>query len=243
MASMKYPIPLQLSRSLVGAAQISVSLHNLERIPSNCRLLIVSNHRSLLDAPLLMTAISRPVRFVCHHYMSKVPLLQQAITLMGAFPLEAGQRRQSSFFLKSAKFLQSNQVVGVFPEGADPMVKANAPHQLSSFHRGFAHLALRVPVNNLAILPIAIASRDEKQGKLAPLEWFRRFDPSEALFQGGGWHSAIIYRNVDVFFGHPLPIDEGLRFSYRGRGGAAVAREITQACWNQIAEFLAHRCC
>jgi 1-acyl-sn-glycerol-3-phosphate acyltransferase len=111
---MRLPNPLQLSRGLLGATGISASLHNPERIPVKNRLLIVSNHRSLLDAPLLMTAISRPVRFVCHYYMSQVPLLQQAITLMGAIPLEAGQRRQSSFFQQSAKILQSNQVLACF---------------------------------------------------------------------------------------------------------------------------------
>ncbi len=239
---MKRAVPLQLSRSLLDAVGISASLYNLERIPTRNRLLIVSNHRSLLDAPLLMTAISRPVRFVCHYYMSQVPLLQQAVTLMGAFPLESDQRRQTSFFRQAAEFLQANQVVGVFPEGANPMVKVNAPRELSPFHRGFAHLALRAPVDGLAILPIAIASRDEKQGKLAPLALFRRFDPSEALFQRDGWHSAILYRQVDVLFGHPLLIDEGWRSRYRGSGGAAAARELTQTCWSQIAEMLA-RCC
>jgi 1-acyl-sn-glycerol-3-phosphate acyltransferase len=233
------PLPLQLSRGLLDAVGMSVSLHNLERIPFKNRLLVVSNHRSLLDAPLLMSAISRPVRFVCHHYMSQVPLLQQAVALMGAFPLEADQRRQTSFFRQSTRFLQANQVVGVFPEGAVPMVKVNAPQQLSPFHRGFAHLALRVPVQGLAILPVAIASREEKQGKLAPLALFRRFDPSEALFQRDGWHSAILYRHVDVLIGRPLLIDEGLKSRYCGSSGAAVARELTQACWNQIAEMLA----
>ncbi|WP_255003704.1 lysophospholipid acyltransferase family protein [Cyanobium sp. HWJ4-Hawea] len=224
---------------MLEAVGMTVISHNLERIPTKNRLLVVSNHRSLLDAPLLMSAISRPVRFACHYYMCQVPLLQQAIALMGAFPLGADQRKQSSFFQQSARFLQSNQVVGVFPEGADPMVKINAPHQLSRFHRGFAHLALRVPVDHLFILPVAIASREEKQGKLAPLALFRRFDPSEALFQSGGWHSAILYRHVDVLFGHPLLIDESLRSRYRGSRGASLAREITQNCRSQIAEMLA----
>ena len=236
---MNCAIPLQLSRGFLDIAGVSVALHDVERIPGRNRLLIVSNHRSLIDAPLLMTAINRPVRFVCHYYMSKVPLLKQAIALMGAFPLEADQRRQLSFFRQSTRFLQSNQVVGVFPEGADPMVKLNAPHQLSPFHRGFAHLALRVPVDDLAILPVAIVSRKEKQRRLAPLEWLRRFDPSEALFQGGGWHSTILYRHVDVFLCHPLLIDESLKSRYRGSSGSAIAREITQSCWSQIAAMLA----
>ena len=238
-ASMKRSLPLQLSRRLLDAIGISVSLHGLERIPNKNKILIVSNHRSLLDAPLLMTAISRPIRFACHYYMSQVPLLQQAVALMGAFPLEADQRRQSSFFRQSSRFLQANQVVSVFPEGAHPMVKVSAPHQLSPFYRGFAHLALRIQVDGLVILPVAIASREEKQGKLAPLALFRRFDPSEALFRRDGWHSAIFYRHVDVLFGHPLLIDESWRSRYRGSSGATAARELTQACWSQIAEMLA----
>jgi len=96
-----------------------------------------------------------------------------------------------------------------------------------------------VPVDGLAILPIAIASREKKQGKLALLALFRRFDPSEALFQREGWHSAILYRHVDVLFDHPLVIDEGWKSRYRGSIGAAAARELTQACWSQIAELLA----
>lgn len=134
---MKPTIPLQLSRSLLDVTGTIVTLHYLERIPTKNKFLVVSNHRSLLDAPLLMTAISRPVRFVCHHYMSQVPLLQQAVALMGAFPLEADQRRQSSFFWQSARFLQANQVVGVFPEGADPMVKVNAPPAAQPVSQGF----------------------------------------------------------------------------------------------------------
>jgi len=94
-------------------------------------------------------------------------------------------------------------------------------------------------VEGLAILPVAIASREEKQGKLAPLALFRRFDPSEALFQRDGWHSAILYRDVDVLLGRPLLIDEGWKPRYHSSSGAAVARELTQACWSQIAVMLA----
>lgn len=239
---MRTIISLKISQSLLRVAGVSTSCHHLERIPGN-RLLIVSNHRSLFDAPLLMRAIGRPVRFACHHFMSQVPLLHQATMLMGAFPLESGRQCRASFFRKSINFLESGQLVGVFPEGADPMVNVKPPHHLSPFHRSFAHLALRAPVDDLAILPVAIASREEKRGRIAPLKWFRYFDPSEVLFQGDGWHSAVIYRHVDIVIGKPLMIDKGLRSEYRGRNGAAVAREITDHCQTQIADFLCHECC
>lgn len=235
--------PLHLSRSLLGAVGTTVSLHNVERIPAGSRILVVSNHRSLLDAPLLMAAMNRSVRFVCHYYMSRVPLLREMVSAMGAFPLEAPHQRQSNFFQQSAELLQSRQVVGVFPEGAQPMVQVNAANQLSPFHRGFAHLALRAPVDDLAILPIAIASTEERQGKLAPLKLFRLFDPSEPLFRCGGWHSAVIYRRVDLLFGHPLRIDAALREQYRGRHGAPLARDLTRACRDQIAGLLTQGRC
>jgi 1-acyl-sn-glycerol-3-phosphate acyltransferase len=239
---MRRSIPLRISQSLLSVAGVSTSYRHLRRIPDT-RLLIVSNHRSLFDAPLLMRAIGRPVRFACHHYMSQVPVLHQATMLMGAFPLESGRQYQASFFRQSIDILQSNQLVGVFPEGADPMVNVKPSHHLSPFHRGFAHLALKAPVDDLAILPVAIASRDEKQGRLAPLQWFRYFDPSEDLFQGEGWHSAVVYRHVDIAIGNPLLIDKELKSRYRGRNGAAVVREITDNCRNQIADFLSDDDC
>ncbi len=95
---MRRNIPIKISLTLLGVAGISTSYRHLDRIPNN-RLLIVSNHRSLFDAPLLMRAIGRPVRFACHYYMSQVPVLHQATMLMGAFPLESGRQCQASFFV------------------------------------------------------------------------------------------------------------------------------------------------
>jgi 1-acyl-sn-glycerol-3-phosphate acyltransferase len=241
-AGMIFHNPLQLSRSMLSAVGAKVSLHHPERIPANCRLIVVSNHRSLLDAPLLMAAMNRPVRFACHYYMSRVPLLREMVSAMGAFPLDAPQNRQKQFFRQSLEILQSRQIVGIFPEGAHPMVQVKAANQLSPFHRGFAHLALRAPVHDLAILPVAIAPTEEERHHLAPLKLFSLFDPSEPLFNCGGWHSAIIYRQVQLFFGSPLWIDEDLQQQYRGRHGGPLAQKITQLCWDQIADLMPQGC-
>jgi 1-acyl-sn-glycerol-3-phosphate acyltransferase len=164
------------------------------------------------------------------------------VSAMGAFPLDAPHRRQQHFFQQSVEMLQSQQLVGIFPEGAQPMVQVNAAHQLSPFHRGFAHLALRAPVGDLAILPVAIASAEEERHNLAPLKLFSLFDPSEPLFNCGGWHSAVVYRRVQLHFGHPLWIDDALRQQYRGRHGGRLANELTQSCWEQIAGLLRQSC-
>ncbi len=234
--------PLHLSRGLLGVFGPKVTLQYRERIPHTNRILLVSNHRSMLDAPLLMAAMNRPIRFACHYYMSRVPLLREMVTTMGAFPLDAQQRRKKSFFQRSVKLLQSQQVVGVFPEGAQPMIQLKPPNQPGEFHRGFAHLALRAPVADLAILPVAIASIEEETHNLAPLKLFSLADPSEPLFDSWDWHHAILYRRVHLLFGHPIWIDEAQRQLYRGRQGGLLARELTQSCWNQIVELLHQGC-
>ena len=239
---MFFDTPLHLSHGLLSAFGTKASIHYSERVPATNRILVVSNHRSFLDAPLLMAAMNRSVRFACHHYMSQVPFLREMVSVMGAFPFDAPHQRQRRFFQQSVNLLQSWQAVGIFPEGAQAMVQVKPPNQLSPFHRGFAHLALRVPVQELAILPVAIASTEEKRHSVAPLKLFSLFDPSEPLFDCWGWHPAIVYHRVHLFFGRPLWIDEAQRQQYRGRQGSSLAKELTQSCSDQIAELLRQGC-
>ena len=239
---MFFDTPLHLSRGLLSAFGTKASIHYCDRIPATKTILVVSNHRSFLDSPLLMAAMNRSVRFACHHYMSQVPLLREMVSVMGAFPLDAPRQRQKRFFEQSVNLLRSCQAVGIFPEGAQPMVQVKPPNQLSPFHRGFAHLALRVPVQELAILPVAIASTEEERHSLAPLKLFSLFDPSEPLFDCWGWHPAIVYRRVNLLFGRPIWITDAQRQQYQGRRGASLARELTQSCFDQIAGLLHQGC-
>ena len=239
---MFFDTPLQLSHSLLNAFDIKTSIHYPERIPQTKKILLISNHRSILDAPLLMTAMNRSVRFVCHRFMSQVPVMRELISLMGAFPLEAPGKRKTQFFDKSSNFLQSSQAVGIFPEGAQAMVQVKPPNQMSNFHRGFAHLAFRVPVTELAILPVAIASTAEQRHSLAPLKLFSLFDPSEPLFDCWSWHPVIVYSSVNILFGNPIWITETERQQYKGKGGSLLAQELTQSCSHQISDLLSQGC-
>lgn len=240
--AMAFDAPLHLSRGMLRALGTEVSVHYRERIPDARHIILVSNHRSPLDAPLLMSAFEQPIRFACHHYMSRVPLLREMVASMGAFPLDAHGQRQKNFFQRAVELVQSGQVVGVFPEGASPMINHLPPNQLSSFHRGFAHLALRAPVDDLAILPVAIASNAEQVHTVAPLKLFNWIDPSEPLFDGTGWHYAIIYKSVRLLFGHPIHIHESMRQRYHGRHGGALAKETTEMCRSQIISLLQQGC-
>ena len=175
--------PLTLSRRLLTLANTQVTLHHQERIPQTGSLVIVSNHRSLLDVPLLMTALGRPVRFACHYFMGQVPGFKQVTTALGCFPLPPPGKRPQAFFHQANQVLQAGESVGIFPEGARPMVQPVPPQQVGPFQRGFAHLALQAPVEPLAILPVAIATTRETITPVAPFKLFQWLAPSEPLFR------------------------------------------------------------
>ena len=229
---------LSLSRRLLALAGSQVTIHHQKRIPTTEALVVVSNHRSLLDVPLLISAIDRPVRFACHHFMGQVPGFKQAVNALGCFPLDPPGHRPQSFFQQAIRLLQTGQPVGIFPEGANPMIQPILPHQVGHFHRGFAHLALQAPLQNLAILPIAIVAIQETTMPVAPFKLFHWLAPSEPLFNRPGWHPAVYYRQVHLMIGHPLWITDSQREQYQGNQAGTIARTLTQTCHTKISELL-----
>jgi 1-acyl-sn-glycerol-3-phosphate acyltransferase len=235
---MFFNAPLHLSRNLLAALGTEIHVHYQERLPTTGAVLVISNHRSFLDAPLLMVAMNRSIRFACHHYMSQMPALKEMVSALGAFPLDAPGQRNKTFFRQAVGLLQTHQVVGIFPEGAQPMVQASPPQELNPFHRGFAHLALRVPTQQLTIVPMAIAATQETQYPVAPLQFFSWFDPSEPLFHQAGWHPAVIYHRVHLLVGRPIAITDTQRDQYRGKQVSSLAKQLCQACHSEIAQLL-----
>jgi 1-acyl-sn-glycerol-3-phosphate acyltransferase len=229
--------PLQISRSLLAALGTQVFSYYRDRAPKQGAVILVSNHRSFMDAPLLMAAIERPIRFACHHYMGQVPVMREVVTTLGCFPLEAPEQRQQSFFQQSTRLLQTQQVVGVFPEGAQPMVQQTHPGEMGTFQRGFAHLALRAPIADLAILPVAIASTTESVNSVVPLRLLSFFDPSEPLFTQTGWHPMVVYQRANVLIGRPYWITIADRAHYQGKHAKAIVADLTYKCHGEI-EYL-----
>ena len=235
---MFFDLPLHLSRSLLITAGTKVSIRHAERIPSTGAMLVISNHRSFLDLPLVMNALGRPVRFACHHYMSRVPGLKEIVSTLGCVPLDAPGQRRQVFFEQAIDLLQTHQSVGIFPEGAHPMIQATNPKELSQFHRGFAHLALRVPVQKLAILPVAISAIEETISPLAPLKLLSLFDPSEPLFNQPGWHPSVKYHRVNLSIGSPIWITNSLREQYQGKQAGRLAKVLTRSCYGEVKNLL-----
>jgi 1-acyl-sn-glycerol-3-phosphate acyltransferase len=227
---LEMPGPLDLSRGVVHLTGVKLTVSGQRNIPQGVPTLVVSNHRSALDVPILMAGLDRPIGFVCHQYMKHVPGLRDMVHQFGAFPLDTPRR----FFQQGYRRLRQREMIGIFPEGAQSMVQLHAPRQLQPFHRGFAHLALRAPVEPLALLPVALVSDDMGFESPLPLRLLGWFDPSEPMFQREGGHPLVFYRQVEVRVGEPIWVTPRDREQYQGRQGTQHAQLLTDRCWSAV---------
>ncbi|MEM9447284.1 MAG: lysophospholipid acyltransferase family protein [Cyanobacteria bacterium P01_E01_bin.6] len=235
-------LPLLASQHLLSSVNTRINLYHAERIPHDKPFIVVSNHRSFMDPMLLMVSLNQSIRFACHQYMAQVPFLKDLVRHMGGFALEATdnhpRNRHQALFDDASHFLSNGEVVGLFPEGAQPMVHHTQPDALGAFHRGFAHLLLRSPLPTVTLLPMAIASRDESNYSGLPVRFLSWFDPSEPLFDHSGLHPLVVYHQVNVMIGHPVTIAANDKAAYKGRKGVLLSRNLTQHCHEEIRSLL-----
>jgi 1-acyl-sn-glycerol-3-phosphate acyltransferase len=91
-------------------------IHGVENVPQRGRLIVVSNHASDFDPPIVSNCVGRPVAFMAKQELFEVPVLKQAIKLYGAYPVKRGAADRSA--LKSAmKSIESGWATGVFLDG------------------------------------------------------------------------------------------------------------------------------
>ncbi len=106
-------------------------IYGAENVPQKGRLLVVSNHASDFDPPLLSCCVGRPVAYMAKEELFQVPVLRQAIQAYGAYPVKRGSADRSAMKAAIAS-IQSGWATGIFLDGtrtldgriADPKVGA-----------------------------------------------------------------------------------------------------------------------
>lgn len=87
-----------------------------EHIPKSGGFVVVSNHGSNFDPPLLSAAVGRPVSYMAKEELFKVPVLKDAIKLYGAYPVKRGAVDRNT--IKAAlAYLEAGWGVGIFLSG------------------------------------------------------------------------------------------------------------------------------
>ena len=120
-----------------------------ENIPQKDAFIMVSNHGSLLDPPLLGHALGRNISFMAKEELFKIPLLGFVIKACGAYPVRRGIADKNT--IKTAcKKLSNDNCIGIFIDGTrQKNGRVNKPKQ------GAALLAFK---NQKLLLPVAIVN-------------------------------------------------------------------------------------
>jgi 1-acyl-sn-glycerol-3-phosphate acyltransferase len=91
-------------------------IYGAENVPLKGRLLVVSNHASDFDPPIVSNCVGRPVAFMAKQELFEVPVLKQAITLYGAYPVKRGAADRSALKAAMAS-VEAGWATGVFLDG------------------------------------------------------------------------------------------------------------------------------
>ena len=120
-----------------------------ENIPRENSFIVVSNHGSLLDPPLLGHALDRNISFMAKAELFKIPFLGFVIKACGAYPVKRGIADKNTIKTACEK-LSNNKSIGIFIDGTrQKNGRVNKPKQ------GAALLAFK---NQKLLLPVALVN-------------------------------------------------------------------------------------
>ena len=176
----------------------------LEGVPPRGRLLIVANHLSNADPPVLVVSIPRRFWFVAKRGLFRHPISAYFMRIFSHPMDRSGQDAETLRWM--LRMLEDEQTIGIFPEGTrsqGPMKKAG---------HGVAYVALK---SQATILPVGIVGTQKAQNVWRIIFPFRRFK----VIIGQPFSLPPIDGNVDT------PVLESLTDLIMGRVAALLPKE------------------
>lgn len=169
-------VPEFLMRFLVWLLIHSVyrlDKEGLENIPDEGPVILVCNHVSYVDALIIAAACRRPVRFVMHHAIFRIPVLNFIFRTGRAIPIASAKEDAALMeraFDEIAKGLEAGDVICIFPEG-----RITDTGEMYPFRPGITRVLERTPV---PVVPMALrglwGSFFSREGGRAMTKPFRR---------------------------------------------------------------------
>lgn len=122
-------------------------IEGIQYVPKSGPLLVVANHASDFDPPIVSSCLGRPVSYMAKEELFKVPILGPAIRLYGAYPVKRGSADRSAI-RAALKQLDQGWAVGVFLQGT-----RTPDGRISSPKLGAALIAAKAQV---PMLPVSV---------------------------------------------------------------------------------------
>lgn len=145
---------------LVG---IKVKLHNKEILDEDQPFIIISNHQSYLDVPIIITYI-RLTAFLAKKELFEIPVFGTSLRMAGVLEVDRNNPRANrDLGQRMMDNLNKGYFYGAFPEGT-----RSRDGQLLEFKKGIFHYAQKA---NIPILPVTFVNA----GKILPRKKMKIF--------------------------------------------------------------------
>ncbi len=125
----------------------NAKVYGRDNFPVEGPVIVVPNHMSNDDPPLIGYALPRHVHFMAKQELFVKPISRWICTWLGAFPLRRGAIDKIAI-RHALGLLKENKVLGIFAEGT-----RQRSGKLGVFHDGAASIALRT---GIGIVPVAV---------------------------------------------------------------------------------------
>ena len=137
-----------LVRKAAGVRQLEVV--GREFIPVDTGVILMPNHESHLDPPLMMNLSPAPVHFIAKASLFRIPFLGWAMWSVGMVPIDrSNQAKAFASIARATDMIKAGKNVLVFPEGT-----RTADGEMKPFKKGGFVMAVR---GGVPIVPVGIA--------------------------------------------------------------------------------------
>jgi 1-acyl-sn-glycerol-3-phosphate acyltransferase len=93
-----------------------VRIYGAEQVPRHGRLIVVSNHASDFDPPIVSNCVQRPVAYMAKQELFEVPVISTLSRWYGAYPVNRGSADRSAIRAALAS-LDQGWAAGIFLQG------------------------------------------------------------------------------------------------------------------------------
>jgi 1-acyl-sn-glycerol-3-phosphate acyltransferase len=137
------------SKHLITHIRMAVEVTGRDNVDASESYVVMSNHQSHLDIPVLFQAVGVPLRMVAKTELFKIPVMSRAMRVAGFVEVDRRDRQRAIESLRAVRE-QLNQSLSIWiaPEGT-----RSRTGRLASFKKVGFHMALDL---GLRILPVTI---------------------------------------------------------------------------------------
>ena len=122
-----------------------LEFRGIEHIPASGAVIIVPNHQTFADPPLVTIPVRRPIFYMAWAKLFTVPLFGRLIRRLRAFPVDI-DRSDGQAVREAVRLLRAGEALMIFPEGGRSPDGTLQPFKIGAFRLAVTHKTPVLPV-------------------------------------------------------------------------------------------------